>query len=80
MDIQLFYRVDGWLNIPLYTRENQQLFDFCEYWDGKYHTLTEAHELYDEYMKYSKETVVIPRKWITKEEAKEMFPDKTKEK
>jgi hypothetical protein len=53
MDIQEFHRVDGWLNIPVNPRENQQLYDFSEYWDGKYHTLSEAEKLYQEYKRIS---------------------------
>jgi hypothetical protein len=55
MLIEDYKRIDGWLNIRVNPVENQSLYDFSEYQDGKYHTLSEAYELYNHYINYQPE-------------------------
>ncbi len=50
MLIEDYKRINGWLNIRINPIENQSLYDFSEYLEGKYYTLSEAHELYNQYI------------------------------
>jgi hypothetical protein len=53
MEIEHYIRIDGWLNVRVNPIDNQSLYDFEEY-DYNLnvkHTLSEAHELYNEYLK-----------------------------
>lgn len=52
MKIEKFIRVDEWLNIRLDPKDNESLFDFSEFFEGKKHTLSEAHELYQEWLNF----------------------------
>jgi hypothetical protein len=54
MLIEEFKRIDGWLNIRINPIDNQSLYDFSfyDYENGKDRTISEAHELYQEYLKY----------------------------
>ncbi len=51
MEIEDFKRINRWLNVRVNPKDNQSLFDFVEYYEGEYHTLSDAHELYNEYKK-----------------------------
>lgn len=52
MLIEDFKRIDGWLNVRLNPSDKQSLYDFSSYDcdSGKYHTLSEAEELYRKYI------------------------------
>ncbi len=52
MEIEDYKRINGWLNIRINPKDNQSLYDFSEYFEGEYHSLSEAHELYNQYIKY----------------------------
>lgn len=49
MKIEDFKRINDWLNIRVDPKDGESLYDFSEYWEGKYHTLSEADELYNLY-------------------------------
>ena len=50
MLIEDYKRINGWLNIRLNPKDNQSLYDFSEFFDGEHHTLSEADELYNEFI------------------------------
>jgi hypothetical protein len=50
MKVENYKRIDGWLNVRVNPIDNQSLYDFSEYVDGVYHTLSESHELYNKYI------------------------------
>ena len=50
MIIEDYIRINGWLNVRENPQGNESLYDFSEYTDGIYHTLSEAHELYNQYI------------------------------
>jgi hypothetical protein len=50
MKIEDYKRIDGWLNIRVNPIDNESLYDFEGYVDGIHHTLSEAHQLYNEYI------------------------------
>lgn len=54
MKIEKFIRVNEWLNVREEPGENDSLYDFSEYFEGIHHTLSEAHELYQQYCEYMK--------------------------
>ena len=52
MKIEKYFRIDDWLNIRVNPKGNESLFDFLQFGcDSHAHTLTEAKDLYDEFMK-----------------------------
>ncbi len=51
MEIENYKRINGWINVRENPKDNQSLYDFSEYTDGIYHTLSEAYDLYNQYKK-----------------------------
>ena len=52
MIIEDYKRIDGWLNVRVNPISNESLYDYSTYESGLYHTLSDAEELYKEYLKY----------------------------
>ncbi len=50
MKIEDYKRINEWLNVRVNPIENQSLYDFNKFTDGIERTLSEAHELYNEYI------------------------------
>ena len=55
MKIEDYKRINGWLNIRVNPIDNQHLYDFSEFMDGIYHSLSEAETLYNQYIKNQSE-------------------------
>lgn len=51
MLIQDYKRIDGWLNVRINPDEGDCLYDF----DGVYHSISEAEELYNQYKNLQKQ-------------------------
>ena len=69
MLIEDYKRIEGWLNVRVNPTGNQSLYDF-EVYDhdkGVRHSLSEAHELYNQYMQNRPERL---NELASKEDAK----------
>ncbi len=51
MKIEHYIRINGWLNVRVDPKDNESQYDFSEYTNGIKRTLSEAQELYQEYLK-----------------------------
>ncbi len=51
IEIEDFKRINRWLNVRVNPKDNQSIFDFVEYYEGEYHTLSDANELYNKFKK-----------------------------
>ncbi len=51
IEIEDFKRINRWLSVRVNPKDNQSIFDFVEYYEGEYHTLSDANELYNKFKK-----------------------------